>query len=400
MPAYPAVLRIRYIPGERDGPNSEDLLETAVPQLVWRTKRGREKDYLHSFEFGPRPCVYKLFAAVRLRKTPDEPDLVRVHSLDRPITITPGASLASPDWLLGAAGYEYDLFYTPPTLKEDAVRDERVPAETDKPHPIEALLLDTAARLKSFNMPGRFGPLAGSGSSLAIEPRRPSPTPPSRAHDNCMRDSTQNSEGQPVPPSAPATGTAGREQRDSMRRPSPVPGLPPGHGQVLPMRERSLDSERQPVPPNARAREMDTAVASSLVDRDQNRSQPPRQRRGSPSRRSQPSQSDRREGGSRGADPYPPNFHHGGGSGKKRKGGPPNRYPPAKRHAEGARTASNNVAIDCWERQEASQEDAAPSGTDATTPAGDLELIGAPRVTELDDKVKDDPDIKIENSDD
>ena len=124
VPGYPSVLRIRYVPGERAGSGVNELRNTEIPEMTIQGQLRKGELLIHSFGFGPHPSIYRLFAAVRLRGSPTERDLIRVFDPHTPLADDVGTPLALVNWQLGAAGHEYDLFYAPPPLEEGARRSE------------------------------------------------------------------------------------------------------------------------------------------------------------------------------------------------------------------------------------------------------------------------------------
>ena len=209
VPGYPSVLRIRYVPGERAGSGVNELRNTEIPEMTIQGQLRKGELLIHSFGFGPHPSIYRLFAAVRLRGSPTEHDLIRVFDPHTPLADDVGTPLALVNWQLGAAGHEYDLFYAPPPLEEGARRSEEPMAKgfqlseavirqelvaRPAPEPLAHPGHSSTAAPQQVPNPRGTAPLAsegvsngrerernrGDGRQLALRPRLQSPP---RSHD-------------------------------------------------------------------------------------------------------------------------------------------------------------------------------------------------------------------------
>jgi hypothetical protein len=132
MPRYPWVLRVRYIPGETDGYGLNDLVTVDLPGVAVEETEQTSDDgrmLYKMVEPAPLSFAYKLFAVVRLRNKPDEPDFVRAFDPRTPERIgrRPPETAASRSWRVGAAGHKYDLFYcsvNPSHVRPESPEDE------------------------------------------------------------------------------------------------------------------------------------------------------------------------------------------------------------------------------------------------------------------------------------
>jgi hypothetical protein len=116
VPNYPSVLRVRLDPGDKTDVQFRDLEYTEIPtiRLQMTEHQPGERYLFRKLPLVPPLLRYKLFAAVRLRGSHGEPDLVRVFDLETPECHKPilPVPFASEDWEVGEQGHQYDLFYS------------------------------------------------------------------------------------------------------------------------------------------------------------------------------------------------------------------------------------------------------------------------------------------------
>jgi hypothetical protein len=86
VPNYPSVLRVRLDPGTKEDVQFRDLEYTEIPTIrLQMTEHQPGEPYLfRKLPVVPPPLRYKLFAAVRLRSSHGEPDLLRVFDIKNP----------------------------------------------------------------------------------------------------------------------------------------------------------------------------------------------------------------------------------------------------------------------------------------------------------------------------